>query len=101
MANYPSEKQTRIAEPFHVSDAAQDVIYSAGDAIKRVARDGRLRAQQFERRAQQQIRRYPLSSVLGAAAIGMALGGLVVASLTDFKRESSWRRIWRQFSTSE
>jgi ElaB/YqjD/DUF883 family membrane-anchored ribosome-binding protein len=84
----------RISEPFRISETAEDVIYSAGNAVKRVASSAQLRIRRFEHGAQEQIRRYPLTSVLTAAAIGVALGGLLVAAMTEQNRTSAWRRDW-------
>jgi ElaB/YqjD/DUF883 family membrane-anchored ribosome-binding protein len=87
----------RLTKQLQDSAASDDSVDSARGMVRRIAGDAYSQAQRLERGAELQIRRYPLSSILIATGIGMALGGLVVAALTTSIRAPSRRRTWARF----
>lgn len=87
----------RLTKRLQESEASQDSVESATGTVRRFAGDAYSRIQRLERGAELQIRRYPLSSILIATGVGMAIGGLVVAALTDSIRAASCRRSWTRF----
>jgi ElaB/YqjD/DUF883 family membrane-anchored ribosome-binding protein len=87
----------RLTKRLQESDASHDSDDSGSGAVRRIAGDAYSQMQRLERSAELQIRRYPLSSILIATGVGMALGGLMVAALTDSVRARSYRRNWTRF----
>ena len=78
-----SRARSMMSDPFRVRDDLRGVVYSARDAVTRVARNARTRARQLERGPERRIQRHPLGSVMIAAAAGMVLGGLVVLAVSE------------------
>lgn len=78
-----SSYRSPMAEQFSAQEDARGVIYSARNAVRRVAHNARRRARQLERDTQQQIQRHPLGAVMIAAAAGMVLGGLIVLAVSE------------------
>ena len=87
----------RLTKRLQECETAQDSGDAAGGAVRRFANDAYYGIQRLERGAELQIRRYPLSSILVATGVGMALGGLLVAALTESTRAASCRRSWTRF----
>lgn len=92
-----NEPPTRVANRLQDSEGLHKTLESATGTVRRIAGEAYADIQRFERRAEQQIRSYPVSSILIAAGVGVAIGSLLVAALSDSIRATSHRRSWTKF----
>src|SRR5262245_54369004 len=89
--NKPSQ---RLTKRLHESEDNSTSV--ATTAIGRVASKACAQMQRVEHSAEQQIRRYPLSSVMVAIGVGMVVGGLMSAAFIDschVKYSVRWLRL--------